>query len=199
MTAKQTPPGAIRRGSETASSLPPSLVVDGPRPAVEWVASLPTEWTTTRERLVLFALACDAYDSVSAPGGAALSAWSGLINGRLYEVLGKLATANDVRPALIQRVDRHGMPIPEGKRYGGRTRTGYRLLVETLPGNRDSKELSRQGGRVSPANSPANSPGKLSRETLPGNSPVQPGDSLPFPSLHHHLDQSGTDAREAVA
>lgn len=171
------------------------LTVDGARPSVAWVSSLPASWTTSRERLVLLVLACDAYESIATPGGAALASWCGLINGRLYETLGALTKATPTRPALLERVGRDGQPIPEGKRYGGRARTGYRLRVEvapTLPLGRESAELSTSAGTVGEANSPE----KLSRETLPDNSPGQPGDALPGSSLLNHHRTDVQTARE---
>lgn len=149
------------------------LQVDGPRPAVSWVASLPGSWTSDRERLVLLVLACDAFEDTSAPSGAALAAWAGLINGRLYETLATLSRATDRRPALVERVDASGDVIPEGKR-GGRERTRYRLRVGV-----GSAQLSGFTGRDGvPATLPANSPGELSRGTLPASRET----SLPFPS-----------------
>lgn len=171
------------------------LIVDGPRPAVSWVASLPASWTTERERLVLLLLACDAFDDVSRPGGAALAAWAGILNGRLYETLGALERPNGERPALLTRVDVKGRTIPPGKRYGGRgVRTGYQLHTDrvlsrlfgrvTEPGN--SPEQSGEIPEACPAETlPGNSPGKLSRQTLPA------GRETPCPSLPStkHLDQ----------
>ena len=176
------------------------LVVDGARPAVTWVASIPRGAVTDRERVVLVMLACDAFENVSRPGGASLAQWAGLINGRLYETLKALESPTDKRPALIERVDRNGAPIPPGVRYGSRERTGYRLRTEHY-----AEQLSQHTGRVSPEpvdnnspatpgelrngahdapnNSPRNSPEQLSRTTLPNNSPGPPGDSLPFPTL----------------
>ena len=138
MTTQQDPrrePGARSafRGAEGSIPTPRALEVDGARPAVAWVSSLPASWTSPRERLVLYVLACDAYADVATPGGSALAAWCGLINGRLYEVLGALTKPTPDRPALLERVGRDGQPIPEGKRYGGRARTGYRFRIEEYP------------------------------------------------------------------
>ena len=151
-------------------------------------------------------LACDAFGDTSAPGGVKLAAWSGLINGRLYETLASLQQPNERRPALVERVDSEGRPIPEGKRWGGDRRTGYRLRTEfgpvqlspapgTVPDSSETHELSPATGRdEAEATFPGNSPGKLSRETLPGNSPDEPGDALPFPSLPStHLPSSTTE------
>ena len=105
------------------------LVVDGPRPAVVWVSTLPAEWVRPSERLVLYVLALDAYNGTSRPSGDAIASWTGLQRRRVYDILTILATPNDVRPALIERVDREGRPLGE-KRYGGRARTGYRLMAD---------------------------------------------------------------------
>lgn len=210
MTTQQSRPES--RTAQTAVGAahndtgPVPLEVDGARPAVAWVASLPAAWTNPRERLVLLVLACDAFADVSAPGGAALASWCGLINGRLYEALGSLMKQTATRPALLERVGRDGQPIPEGKRYGGRARTGYRLRTEIHPvelsragGRVGGRELSPVAGRVGPPppvgelsreggrDEAPNSPEKLSRETLPA------GRETPYPSQEHHDDVGQLD------
>lgn len=107
------------------------IVVDDARPAVSWVSTLPAGWVTPSERLVLYVLACDAYDDISRPSGEAIASWTGLQRRRVYEILSILSAPNDVRPALIERVDREGRPLGD-KRYGGRARTGYRLMANVV-------------------------------------------------------------------
>ncbi len=122
------------------------LVVDGPRPAVAWVASLPGEWTTAGERLLLLALACDAFDATSAPTGDALAEWTGMERSTVYRMLGRLRVATDERPALVA----------DGKRR--RRRAVYRLCIEvarTSPLDATSRRdttSGRNSGRTSPPN-----------------------------------------------
>jgi hypothetical protein len=89
------------------------LEVDGRRPAVEWVTSLPAGSLTHLERLVLMVLACDSYDGeTSAPGRDNLRTWCGLSNNQQIE-----------RPlkALVEK----GLIVPE--RRSRRERVTYRL------------------------------------------------------------------------
>lgn len=105
------------------SAAPPhGLIVDGPRPAVEWVAGIPAAWTpSASHRLVLavLALACDAYEDTSAPGVDNLARWGGLSRGQTFAILRSLAEPDGTRPALIERVGT-GSPA----RYRLRTETG---------------------------------------------------------------------------
>lgn len=108
-----------------------SLNVDGARPAVGRVASLPAAWTTDADRLVLLALACDSYDGeTAAPGAENLAAWTGLHRSTVYAALHRLSVPTDERPALVA--------IDDTKK--GRRRTRYRL---TLPSQQPSDEADR--------------------------------------------------------
>lgn len=117
-------------GNRTANSsnlrgliLPPGVDVDGSRPSVAWVTSLPAEWLTSTQRLVLLVLACDAFDNESRPGEDQLLRWCGIRSrSTLYDALGALAAPLEgVRPALIERSSQL------------RKRTTYRLLTSGTP------------------------------------------------------------------
>lgn len=103
------------------------------RPALARVASVPADWTTPSERLLLLALALDSFDgNTCAPGRDALMSFCGIRHVRTFQRLrDSLATATDARPALIE-VDA----------LSGR-HTRYRLLPdsERLSGG-DSESLS---------------------------------------------------------
>ena len=102
------------------------VVVDGARPSVEWVTSLPRGWRVTpSERLILLTLACDAFDWESAPGFEAIAAWTGMQRTSCIEILGRLCEATDVRPALLDRVS-----------VRGRRRTIWRLMGD-MTGQRE--------------------------------------------------------------
>jgi hypothetical protein len=172
------------------------LVVDGPRPAVAWVSSLPASWASPGERLVLYALANDAYDTVSAPGGANLVQWTGLLRSTVYDALKSLCKATPKRPALLERLDRNGQPL-DGKQYG-RERTRYRLRVEvhsTVRQNRTVDSHSQQSGktgrlgRKQSGNSPNNSP---------NNSPAKPDTPFPSPNPSDSLRSSGPPAAQSA-
>lgn len=113
------------------------LVVDGKRPSVEWVAGLPADWTNEGERLVLFALACDAYAETSAPGSQNLAGWCGLHRSSTYEILDRLLNPTAVRPALVERIR-------------GQRRTRYRLRVE-VSGDTGQSEVSGDAGQLDEA------------------------------------------------
>ena len=74
------------------------------RPALEWLATLPADWTTPRERLLLTALCLDSFDGYTcAPGRTDLMAFCGIGWVRTFDAMrDALATANDKRPALIE-------------------------------------------------------------------------------------------------
>lgn len=99
-----------------------NLDVDGPRPAVAWVASLPSSWTTEGERIVLLVLACDAFKDTSAPGADNLARWSGMHRSSVFPIVARLAKPTSKRPALIEIHSTAGGP-----------RTRYRLCVEIVP------------------------------------------------------------------
>jgi len=156
------------------------LEVDGPRPAVSWVSSLPADWVSGYERLVLVMLACDAFDNVSAPGGENLMQWTGLSHGPVWDILGRLCQATPLRPALLQRLGADGRPL-DGRR-GGRTRTRYRLctyLQPTVQASRTTTATVQASRTVA-----VNRPGQPDDNGLPtvrqpsGNRPGQPDDAL---------------------
>jgi hypothetical protein len=94
------------------------LAVDGARPAVEWVAALPRDWTTLAERYVLHIIACDSYDGrTSRPGLENLAAWTGMHRSSLAEVVNRLLRPSNHRPALLARTS-----------SAGRNRSEYRLI-----------------------------------------------------------------------
>jgi hypothetical protein len=119
------------------------IEVDGPRPAVEWVTSLPREWRVNdAERLLLMVLACDAFDVESAPGYENLAAWTGLQRSSVVGLVARLCLPSEWRPALIERSE---------TTRGGR-RTAYRLLIHnrsTGPTGPDDENRSayRSGNR----------------------------------------------------
>ena len=135
MPAGREAPGADDR------SLSP-LEVDGSRPAAAWVSSLPASWTTTAERLVLYVLALDAFDRVSAPTWAHLRQWTGMWQDAVSRAIQSLEVATAVRPALIERLERGGQPLAPGQRNRGRNRTRYRLRVEVDPREPDGDSRS---------------------------------------------------------
>ena len=103
------------------------LAVDGARPAVEWIAALPRDWTTLAERYVLHVIACDSYDGrTSRPGLENLAGWTGMHRSSVAEVVNRLLLPNDRRPALLARASTNG-----------RSRSEYRLLQPS--GQHDSQ------------------------------------------------------------
>src|SRR5665648_563927 len=109
----------VGRGQEPASTVTAQpLAVDGARPAVEWVAALPRDWTTLAERYVLHVIACDSYDGrTSRPGLENLAAWTGMHRSSVAEVVNRLLRPSNHRPALLARTS-----------SAGRNRSEYRLL-----------------------------------------------------------------------
>ncbi len=128
------------------------IEVDGRRPAVEWVTSLPRGWVTSDERLILLALACDSYDGVdSAPGWIALAAWTGMYESSLREIVGRLEKPKiGGRPALLRR---------DGSK--GRRRVSIALLQPNLP---VSPAGSQPAGQ--PAGEPAGDPAGVTGTSL---------------------------------
>ncbi|MDU0315263.1 hypothetical protein RKE38_16305 [Phycicoccus sp. M110.8] len=81
-----------------------AMTVDGPRPAVEWVTSMPYRLTDAEFR-VLMLLALDSYDGVTAaPGYDNLARWSGLLRSSVGAALARLCEPAEHRPALVRRV-----------------------------------------------------------------------------------------------
>lgn len=143
---------------------PSPLVVDGWRECVPLVAALPSDWTAAGERLVLFALACDAYKRDSAPGLDNLAAWTGMPRSSVARIIKSLLERTKpprvIRPALITKANASK----------GRATSRYRLELspqETSP-PRDSYSLSTvsqpSATRDTPLLSPERNP--LSAEQL---------------------------------
>lgn len=81
-----------------------ALAVDGPRPAVEWITSMPYRLTDAEFR-VLMLMALDSYDGVTtAPGYDNLALWSGLLRSSVAAALSRLCEPSNDRPALLRRV-----------------------------------------------------------------------------------------------
>ena len=81
------------------------LIVDGTRECVRLVAALPSDWTTDGERLVLLAMACDAFERESAPGLDNLAAWTGMNRRSVGKILDRLQLANANRPSLLVKTN----------------------------------------------------------------------------------------------
>jgi hypothetical protein len=177
-------------------------MVDGPRPAVDWVRLLPAEWTTSRERLLLVFLALDAFAQTPpftcSPSIAEIVEWYGERHRRrTYEVIRSLSSpAASGRPALLE--------VTPGR---GRRRSTYRLRTEVGPrlwsGIADhyddaanspeyrtttSDERDASGPRSSPGNGPGNGP----------DSRTTPFTSLPSMAGQVHKPQVGDHNDDAV-
>ena len=114
------------------------LAVDGARPAVEWVAALPRDWTTLAERYVLHVIACDSYDGrTSRPGLENLAAWTGMHRSSVAEVVNRLLRPSNHRPALLARTS-----------SAGRSRSEYRLLQPS--GQQDRPTVAQQSPSPDP-------------------------------------------------
>lgn len=149
------------------------IAVDGARPAVAAVTSLPRSYgLNPADRLVLLALACDSFDGeTTAPGYDALADWTGMLRSSVAEVLRRLAQPVDgARPALIERA--------ATKR--GRDRTTWRLLLHPS-GDADLSATEDQ---------PSGDADWF--ELQPSGEPSAPTGPLPFPS------PGGTTPREVA-
>lgn len=168
--------------TEHPGSAPP-LEVDGRRPAVEWVTSLPREWANATERLVLLCLASDSFDGVtSAPTTAALMGWTGLYKGTLLRNLARLCAPTDVRPPLLVAA-----------RSGGRRRTVYTFTLARPASRREP--VSPVGPDadpepVSPVGPVAGSPTGLTNRS---HEPVSPVGPLPTLSLEVEEDARASE------
>lgn len=192
-------------------SLPAVIDVDGPRPAVSWVSSLPHKWTTPAERLVLLILAADAYQST--PGRPAntsgislsdLSRAAGIWKDQLLKILASLRTDNEHRPALltawVERDTAEGrqcQPLAGDERNrGGRgVRTLYQLMIPpgwlTVRGT--PGQLTDETVRTPP--------GQLVDETVRGNRPgkpsgPRPATPFPIPSPTQVLNEPTRDGEQ---
>lgn len=148
-----------------------SRSIDTPdsRPALAWVACLPRGWTTSNERLVLFALAADSYDGLAcSPNRDAILHATGLWGDAYYRALNGLRAPTDKRPALLS-VDR---------RSGART---VYTFLRTQSENPDSVTRSENPDSVGV--------GQPSRRTQSGNPVGTPRRNTPSenPDAHPSL------------
>jgi len=149
--------------------------VDGRRPAVAWVTSLPRFWVSDGERLLLLVLACDSFDGIdSSPGRDNLARWTGLLRGRVGDLLAGLEKPTSRRPALIRREDSGG----------GRGRRGRIVLLPPKPagepGMYEGPKPADEPGTFPAVNLPGNLPGNVSASPA-GIGPKPAGE--PGPSL----------------
>lgn len=157
------------------------LVVDGGRPAVQWVAALPRDWVTHGERLVLLALACDAYGNVAAPGADNLAAWTGMFRSSVHGILDRLTRPTPRRPPLLAK-----------RATRGRHRTRYVLLVDTPSGGSgslggDELKTSPNGPGNGVPNCPAAPNTGLSEQPAgDAGSALSLGNSLTLPDGESH-------------
>lgn len=159
--------------------------VDGPRPAVAAVTSLPTAYRlTAAEQLVLLAMACDSFDGqTTRPGYDKLAAWTGLRRATVVDVLKRLSQPAIIgdgteRPALLAR--------DETRRGGPATR--WRLILDREPARQADRsepvEPARSADRLTPVDNPreperepVREPARSARRTLAltqGNTPIPP-------------------------
>lgn len=140
--------------------------MDGKRPAVEWVTSLPREWRVTEsERLVLLCLACDAYADESAPGYDLIAEWTGMRRSSCAEILARLCAHTPARPALLERIS-----------VRGRRRTIWRLLTGEPSGHAGqiNRPATPDGSTLHPDPEPSGATGRLEAGELPENRPATP-------------------------
>ena len=103
--------------------------MDGRRPAVERVASLPPgHQLTNHEWRVLMVLACDSFDGeTTAPGLDNMARWAGISRSSAYAAIRLLRDGTETHPPLI------APSWADGKAHGGRTATRYTLLLPDAP------------------------------------------------------------------
>jgi hypothetical protein len=143
------------------------LVVDGGRPAIEWIAALPRDWTTLAERYVLHVIACDSYDGrTSRPGLENLAAWTGMHCSSVAEVVNRLLRPSNHRPALLARTS-----------SAGRNRSEYRLLQ---PSGQHDRPTVVQQSHDRPASATVNCRPTVVQQSL---SPDPPSPLPETPSL----------------
>jgi len=124
------------------------LIVDGARECVRLVAALPSDWTTDGERLVLLAMACDAFERESAPGLDNLAAWTGMNRRSVGKILDRLQLANANRPALLVKTNASK----------GRATSRYRLQLSPTAEVQPSPTAEEGSGSTSAQPPPAPSP-----------------------------------------
>lgn len=142
------------------------IEIDGPRPAVTWVTSLPRVYRVTPpEKLILLCLACDAYEWESAPGYDRISEWTGMNRSSCAEILGRLEKAIRGRPALIERIS-----------VRGRRRTVWRLLGQGEPSG-PAGQLDRPATPDGSPSQPSGPAGRLAEPEPSANRPAPPDGS----------------------
>lgn len=200
MTPQAVHPDHGRPATTNTHPTPAGIDVDGARPAVAAVTSLPSAYRlTAAEQLVLLAMACDSFDGqTTRPGYDKLAAWTGLRRATVVDVLKRLslpATTADgtERPALLARAETRG----------GGPATRWRLLLDLEPARQayrsEHVEPARSADRLPPVDSaaeperePVRQPARSADRTLAltqGNTPLPPK-----PSEHEHHDR----ARQAL-
>ena len=157
---------------------PDPLEVDGARVGVRLVAEIPAGWTTDGERLILFALACDAYVIDSAPGLDNLAAWTGMQRRSVVRILERLQQTTDDRPPLLLKTKK--------SRGGPKVTSSYRLLLTAQETTSNSDLTGTQQGPKDTDNSDLT----VAKTGTVGHPPF-PSPKEPSPSL--------TPAAKAVA
>jgi hypothetical protein len=144
---------------------------------------------------LLLLLALDAHNQDAAPGYPALAKWSGVWPSYVRKALKQLCEPTADRPALLQRLDRHGNPI--NKKQIGHDRVRYRLRREVdLPTESAGTEWDQADADVPtesagylptdlPTDLPTNVPTEVPTDSA-GNLPTDlPTESAPpFPSIN---------------
>ncbi len=148
---------------------PDPLVVDGTRECVELVAELPRSWTTDGERLVLFALACDAYFRESAPGLDNLSSWTGMHRRSVARVLETLQLPTQERPALLRKTKK--------SRGGPKVTSSYLLLLPIAELGQNSDLTVTEQGPLDTDNSDLTVSSTVTVSAPPLPSPKDPSPS----------------------
>jgi hypothetical protein len=142
------------------------IEIDGPRPAVAWVTSLPREYgMTPAEKLVLLCLACDAFDWKSGPGYDVIAEWTGMHRSSCAEILGRLEKATAQRPALVAKMS-----------LRGRRRTVWRLLGDGQPSGPTGR-LNRPAPPDGSAPEPSGPTGRFADGSDVSNRPAPPDGS----------------------
>lgn len=102
---------------------------------VAWVSSLPSHWTTTPERLLLYVLALDADHGVTHSGRVVLATRAGIGTDQLRTTLRSLCTPTDARPPLLERMPKRRRQDPDRYRLAPSDRTSeQRVLFAEVTG-----------------------------------------------------------------